>query len=200
MRQCVKPIRAGKDRGAGLCLGGAILGVSVLLAGCAEEKPAPPPGPFGQYINSAPRKITRPATRQPGQAKATSPETTPGEGAPEASAAGPEQPSQSQPGPAATPPEQTALAVPSSTDLLGLDPQHTRELLGPAAQTNKQSPATVWHYKGDRCELDLSFYMEMRSGQMRTLHYNFKGEADSPEQRQACLRSIIEENRKPEHS
>jgi hypothetical protein len=42
--------------------------------------------------------------------------------------------------------------------------------------------------------------MEMRSGQMRTLHYDFKGEAASPEQRQACLRSIIEENRKPEHS
>jgi hypothetical protein len=26
------------------------------------------------------------------------------------------------------------------------------------------------------------------------LHYDFKGEADRPEQRQACLRSIIEEN------
>jgi len=38
----------------------------------------------------------------------------------------------------------------------------------------------------------------MKSGQMRTLHYDFKGEADSPEQRQACLRSIIEENRKSE--
>jgi hypothetical protein len=40
--------------------------------------------------------------------------------------------------------------------------------------------------------------MEMKSGQMRTLHFDFKGGADSPEQRQACLRSIIEENRKSE--
>ena len=95
-------------------------------------------------------------------------------------------------------PEQTALAVPPSTELLGLDPQHTKELLGPASQTRSRSPATVWHYKTGRCELDLSFYMEMKSGQMRTLHYDFKGEADSPEQRQACLRSIIEENRKSE--
>ena len=39
---------------------------------------------------------------------------------------------------------------------------------------------------------------DSKSGQMRTLHYDFKGEADSPEQRQACLRSIIEENRKSE--
>jgi hypothetical protein len=93
------------------------------------------------------------------------------------------------------------VAVPPSPDLLGLDPQRTTALLGPASQTtSNQSPATVWHYKSGRCELDLSFYMEMRSGQMRTLHYDFKGDADSPEQRQACLRSIIEENRKPEHS
>ena len=85
-------------------------------------------------------------------------------------------------------------------DLLGLDQQHTTALLGPAAQTHSQSPATVWHYKSGRCELDLSFYMEMKSGQMRTLHYDFKGEAANPEQRQACLKSIIEENRKPERS
>jgi hypothetical protein len=100
--------------------------------------------------------------------------------------------------------EQTALAVPpavpASGDLLGLDPQHTTALLGPATRTQSQSPATIWHYKSGRCELDLSFYMEMKSGQMRTLHYDFKGDAVSPEQRQACLRSIIEENRKPEHS
>jgi hypothetical protein len=101
--------------------------------------------------------------------------------------------------PTEPPPEQTALAVPPSSELLGLDPQHTKELLGPATQTRNRSPATVWHYKSGRCELDLSFYMEMKSGQMRTLHYDFKGEADSPEQRQACLRSIIEENRKSEH-
>jgi len=56
----------------------------------------------------------------------------------------------------------------------------------------------VWHYKSGRCELDLAFYMEMRSSRMRSLHYDFKGEAASPEQRRACLKSIIEENRKAE--
>ncbi len=158
--------------GVRLCLRAAAIGVAGLVAGCAAEKPAPAPGPFGQYI----RPKEKPAT-------AAAEETTP-----------PEAPAEPQP-------EQTALAVPPSTDLIGLDPQRTKALLGPAAQTtNNQSPATVWHYKSGRCELDLSFYMEMRSGQMRTLHYDFKGEAASPEQRQACLRSIIEENRKPEHS
>ena len=172
--------------GARLCLRAAAIGVAGLVAGCAAEKPAPAPGPFGQYIRSVPRKPAHPRPfAQPKDKPATTAveETTPPEAAAEPQ------------------PEQTALAVPPSTDLIGLDPQRTRALLGPAAQTiNNQSPATVWHYKSGRCELDLSFYMEMRSGQMRTLHYDFKGEAASPEQRQACLRSIIEENRKPEHS
>jgi hypothetical protein len=172
--------------GARLCLRAAAIGVAGLVAGCAAEKPAPAPGPFGQYIRSVPRK---PAQHRP----IAQPKDKPGTGAVEET---------TPPEAAAEPqPEQTALAVPPSTDLIGLDPQRTRALLGPAAQTiNNQSPATVWHYKSGRCELDLSFYMEMRSGQMRTLHYDFKGEAASPEQRQACLRSIIEENRKPEHS
>jgi hypothetical protein len=40
--------------------------------------------------------------------------------------------------------------------------------------------------------------MEMKSGRMRSLHYNFTGDADTPEKRRACLLSIIGENRKPE--
>ena len=93
---------------------------------------------------------------------------------------------------------QTAYTVPSSADLVGLDQQRAVALLGPAAETDTGSPATVWHYKSGRCALDLAFYMEMRSGRMRSLHYDFKGEAGNPEQCRACLKSIIEENRKSE--
>ena len=177
--------RRAESRKARGCLCAAVLGLAILLAGCAPEKAAPAPGPFGQYIRSVPRK---PAQIRP----AAQPKDKPTTGVPEETP-----PTEAPPGPQ---PEQTALAVPPSSDLLGLDPQHTTALLGPATRTQNQSPATVWHYKSGRCELDLSFYMEMKSGQMRTLHYDFKGEGASPEQRQACLRSIIEENRKPEHS
>jgi hypothetical protein len=174
-----------ENRWARWCLPAAVVGLAIVLAGCTPEKPAPAPGPFGQYIRSVPRKPTpaRPIAQ---------PKDKPATAAPEEPA-----PAEAREEPQ---PEQTALAVAPSPDLLGLDPQHTTALLGPATQTHSQSPATVWHYKSGRCELDLSFYMEMRSGQMRTLHYDFKGEAASPEQRQACLKSIIEENRKPEHS
>ena len=96
---------------------------------------------------------------------------------------------------ASTAPEQMA-AVPSTNDLVGVDEQRATELLGPAAATDARSAATVWHYKSSRCQLDVSFYMEMRSGRKRALHYDFKGGAETPEQRRACLKAIIEENRR----
>jgi hypothetical protein len=88
---------------------------------------------------------------------------------------------------------QDAPPAPSPTNLSGLDQPRAANLLGPATVTESQGPATVWHYKNSRCELDLVFYMEMRSGQMRVLHHDFKG-ADNPQQRQACLRAIVQEN------
>ena len=97
-------------------------------------------------------------------------------------------------------PAQTALAGPSPAELIGIDELRTTALLGPAAAMEERAPATVWHYKGARCSLDLTFYMEMRSGRMRTLHTEFKGDAATPERRQACLKAIVEENRKAEPS
>ena len=65
----------------------------------------------------------------------------------------------------------------SPAALVGLDEQQTTELLGPATTTESRAPASVWHYKNSRCELDLVFYMEMRTGLMRSLHYDFKNGA-----------------------
>lgn len=164
-----------------VCRRGALAGLVVILAGCAPEPPPPAPAPVAaiQPLPPPPVVVHRrpPAPPKPKPEQASREESAPTEPQPEASAA-------TQP-----------AAVPSATDLVGLDPQHATQLLGPAAATDTRSPATVWHYKSSRCELDLAFYMEMRSGQMRALHYDFKGGADNPEQRQACLKAIIEENR-----
>lgn len=78
----------------------------------------------------------------------------------------------------------------SPTNLLGLNEQATLDLLGPAKATESRGPATVWHYKTPRCELDLFFYMEMRTGGMHTLHFDFKNVSTSAE-RQGCLTAII---------
>ena len=191
MRSDATSIREQGSRGGGLGRCMVAFGLAMTLAACAAEKPYVP-GPFAQDVRSVPRKV---APRHPRSvAHPTQPATTPGveEAVPAASQPEPEaveaQPAESQ----------TAYAVPSSADLVGLDQQRAVALLGPATETDARSPATVWHYKSGRCELDLAFYMEMRSGRMRSLHYDFKGEAANPEQRRACLKSIIEENHKAE--
>lgn len=84
----------------------------------------------------------------------------------------------------------------ASEDLVGLDEQRAIELLGPPATTEDRAPARIWHYKSSRCELELIFFMEMRTGLMRTLHYDFKAGADNPKQQQACLTAIMRENLK----
>jgi hypothetical protein len=78
----------------------------------------------------------------------------------------------------------------SPANLLGLNEQAALDLLGPAKATESRGPATVWHYKTPRCELDLFFYMEMRTGRMHTLHYDFKN-VSNPAGRQGCLTAII---------
>jgi hypothetical protein len=81
--------------------------------------------------------------------------------------------------------------VPSQPELTGLDETATMRLLGPATEKSDEPPATVWRYKTASCELDLFFYLDLRSGRMRTLHYSFKGEGAEVARRQECWRSLI---------
>jgi hypothetical protein len=64
-------------------------------------------------------------------------------------------------------------------------------LLGPAAERSEEPPATIWRYKTAVCELDLFFYLDLRSGHMRTLHYVLKGDGLDTARRQDCLRSLL---------
>lgn len=174
-----------------LCRQAALVTLLGLVAGCAEQPPPAPPTP-APVAQPAPQPLVAHRRPPPAKRKPASPASQ------EPAAA------EVQPEVASTQPEiastQPPASVPSASELVGLDEQRASQLLGPAAATDTRSPATVWHYKSSRCELDLAFYMEMRTGRMRTLHYDFKSGANTPEQRQACLKAIIEENRKGEPS
>ena len=191
MRSPATSISEHRSRGGGLEWCAALAGVAMMLAACAADKPYVP-GPFAQDVRSVPRKM---ALRHPRPAAQPTHGATASEVGEASTGMAPAEPEAAQPQPEAP---QTAYTVPSSADLVGLDQQRAVALLGPAAETDTGSPATVWHYKSGRCALDLAFYREMRSGLMRSLHYDFKGEAGNPEQRRACLKSIIEENHKSE--
>jgi hypothetical protein len=84
----------------------------------------------------------------------------------------------------------TNSSLPQAGELIGLDQPGATRLLGAAAEQFEQPPAAVWRYKNASCELDLFFYLDLRSNQMRTLHYTLKGDGGDPARRQDCLGSL----------
>jgi hypothetical protein len=155
---------------------------AALLVSCAEPPPPPVPMP-AQMIRPAPapvpvhrvvRRIPRPKSKPPVP------------GTDETVAAAPPQtqaPSVSEPPSAAKPP---------AIELVGLDQKSVAHLLGPASETSEQAPGDVWRYKTGNCELDLMFYMELRSGSMRALQYSLKDDTAATASLQDCLQTIVE--------
>jgi hypothetical protein len=84
-----------------------------------------------------------------------------------------------------------AGSLSSHIELIGLDQPAATRLFGPATERSEEPPATVWRYKSGSCELDLFFYLDLRSGRMRTLYYALKDGAGDAAQRQNCLRLLI---------
>ena len=182
----------------------ALLGLGAgVLASCAVEEPQPAPqtsavrplpsGPEARTAHGlAPRPARKPTPPPPGDTPATEQGgealATTGSNSTEG-AAGPETSSSSS-GLAAistSPPGQ----APSQAELIGLDQPSAMRLLGPATEKLDQPPATIWRYKSASCELDLFFYLDLRSGRMRTLHYSFRGESAEEARRGECLHSLI---------
>ena len=137
------------------------------------RKPTPPPpaGSSAPDTGEKPLALTEP---KPSTGSAlTEPAAPPTAGAGSAVSAGP------------------AGSVPSHVELIGLDQPTATHLFGPAAEQSEEPPATVWRYKNASCELDLFFYLDLRSGRMRTLHYALKDGSGGAAQAQSCVRSLI---------
>jgi hypothetical protein len=174
--------------GAGLLASCTMQGRQPASAAGAGRPPSPP------LEAAVPSTVPHPAHKPAPPAPAPNPLPAAGE---QAIAAG-------EPNPAAAPqstassPEVAALSPPLSTvspppqiELIGLDQSAATRLFGPATERLEQPPATIWRYKSGTCELDLFFYLDLRSGRMRTLHYAFKDGAAATSRRQDCLRSLI---------
>ena len=104
------------------------------------------------------------------------------------------------PEPASPPPDPEAIATslgpaaslpPKTSELIGIDQPAATRLFGAGAERSEQPPATVWRYKNATCELDLFFYLDLRSGRMRTLHYALKGDGADTSGGQDCLRTLL---------
>jgi hypothetical protein len=162
------------------------LGIGILT--CCAEKPAAPP-PQTAAVPPPPAPPPRPAQRRRVFPVPEHKPTPPVDDASNADAGG-EALAMTEPESTMRAPE-AASPAPRPSKLIGLDQPAAMQLFGSATEQSEAPPATVWRYRNASCELDLFFYLDLRSGKMRTLHYAFKGDAADPAQQQVCLRSLV---------
>lgn len=178
---------AGVARAGRWLLYPALMSVGIgVLASCGENPPAMRPRVLAVSPRSEPAPLPTPP-RRAFPVPAHKPVPPPPDNATPADAtavamAAPEEPALSAPEP---------LAGPKAGELVGLDEGAATRLLGTATEQSTQPPATVWRYRNQSCELDLFFYLDLRSGKMRALHYAFKGDTADPDGQQQCLRSLV---------
>jgi len=161
------------------------LGIGILTS-CAEKPAAPAP-----QTAAVPPPLAPPPRPAPRRRVFPVPEHKPTPPADDASGSDAGDEALAMTGPESTmrAPEGVSLP-PRPSKLIGLDQPAAKQLLGSATEQSEAPPATVWRYRNASCELDLFFYLDLRSGKMRTLHYAFKGDAADPAQQQVCLRSL----------
>ncbi len=188
----------------------ALLGFGVgILAACAGGQPSSPPATASAQPpqpplakDALPLGVPHPARKPTPPPVQGGPASEPGNeplamiepGAPAAASGLPAAAPASAP-PAPAPASGPAAAAPPQVqELIGLDQPAATRLLGTAVERREEPPATIWRYKTANCELDLFFYLDLRSGRMRTLHYTFKGDATDSAGRQNCLRDLAARN------
>lgn len=168
----------------------ALMSVAVgVLAACADKPPPVPPETVA--VEQPPLPPPLPPRRRAFPLPARKP-TPPPDTLADASASAAEAMAFANPAPiAGTPASPPGSRTPAMSELIGLDQPGATRLLGPATQQSEAPPATIWHYRSATCELDLFFYLDLKSGKMRTLRYAFEGEPAGPASRQDCLHSLI---------
>jgi hypothetical protein len=97
---------------------------------------------------------------------------------------------------ALTPPKAEAEPPPtaevSSFDKLqGLDQQQMMALLGEPAQRAEAPPAVLWRYANADCALDVYFYLDLQSREMRILHYEVRNTDGSQRPQQRCYDEFV---------
>src|SRR5262249_41803473 len=85
--------------------------------------------------------------------------------------------------PSAASPEEVAKVEPTppraplklkAENLIGLDQPATAALLGQPGERSEAPPATIWRYTSRSCQLEIYFYLDLKSQVMRALHYEVK--------------------------
>jgi hypothetical protein len=165
----------------------AMIGMGVLclvLAACHRE-PAPAAEPQSVPLAEA---DTTPQPPKP-------PRKPPVPPAPSADAASPAEIAPSAPAPPeiakVEPPPQRAPLKLKADNLIGLDQPSTTALLGEPTERSEAAPATIWRYTGRSCQLEIYFYLDLKSQVMRALHYEVKTHEAAEPARSQCFADLL---------
>ncbi len=168
----------------------AIIGMSVLcLALAACNRPPPAPAADAQGAPPPEADVAAPQPPKPPRKPPVPPAadaTAPAEIAPSAAAS--------------VPPTETAKlesgekSSPQPESLIGLDQPATQRLLGEPKERSEAAPATIWRYTSRSCQLEIYFYLDLKSKVMRALHYEVKTHEAAEPARSRCFADILAEH------
>jgi hypothetical protein len=77
--------------------------------------------------------------------------------------------------------------------LQGLDQQDTLAILGEPLQRSDSPPALLWRYVSRDCELQVYFYLDLESREMRVLHYEITSHDGIERPGQSCYGELVTE-------
>ena len=169
----------------------AILGIGVLCVALAACHHSAGTAPDGQATPSTEAEALAPQPPKP-------PRKPPVPPAPASDAASP-----AEIAPTAAPPEEIAKVEPTpprgplklkAENLIGLDQPTTAALLGQPSERSEAAPATIWRYTGRSCQLEIYFYLDLKSQVMRALHYEVKTHEAAEPARNRCFADLVAEH------
>jgi hypothetical protein len=91
----------------------------------------------------------------------------------------------------AEPPPTATSEVRGFDKLQGLDQHETAAFLGEPAERAEAPPALLWRYTSHDCALDVYFYLDLESSEMRVLHYEVRNTDGSQRPQQRCYDEFV---------
>lgn len=99
--------------------------------------------------------------------------------------------------PAATPAPTPTPAPTTPEKMIGLDAGAVQRSLGAPGVRMQLPPAEVWRYVSQGCLLDVYLYLDLRTKEMRVLHYEVIADEGTSRSKDGCYRQILARGAEP---
>ncbi|MCW5568857.1 MAG: hypothetical protein KIS84_11585 [Dokdonella sp.] len=80
--------------------------------------------------------------------------------------------------------------APGPVNLIGLEEQELRDLLGSPAAQEDRPPGKIWRYRKGGCALNVTLYPDVQTRKFGTLSYEVKSDDGTEQAKRACLADL----------